>query len=301
MRIETDNPTRSMELEKFFLEVYAPLRLVGRSMRTRTLYLYSIALFSEYLKRPAMLSDLTDIVVSQHIAGLIAVGYRPASVNKEKCQLCALWNLAARKKYVDEFPEVRAVPEPEVIPLAWSFEEMWRLRISCNFETGDYSGVPANKWWLALHAVLWTTGERITATMKLKFSEVQGDKIIFLPETRKGGVKANICSVPQYVVDAIETIREPRRAVVFVWPYSETYLYRVYGKILRRAELDTSARSKFHRIRRSHATHLTNAGGNATRSLGHSSAEVTAAYLDVTKIPSKADLLPHFGDFNGTI
>lgn len=284
-----------MLLKDFLENVYLPLRLLGRSQRTVILYRYSIELFSESLGRPAELKDLTDLVVSTHLATLLASGKRPAGVNKERSQLLALWNLAARKKYVDEFPEVRAVPEPEVIPVAWSIEELWRLRISCNYVPGDYDGVPANKWWLALHCVLWATGERISATMRMKFSAISGDSITFPAEDRKGSTKANVCRVQPYVNDAIDAIRKPERAIVFPWPHSETYLYRVYGIILKRAELDTSSRSKFHRMRRSHATHLKIAGGDPTQSLGHASPQTTEAYLDRRLLPMSESKLPVFG------
>jgi integrase len=51
---------------------------------------------------------------------------------------------------------------------------------------------------------------------------------------------------------------------------------------LKLAGLPTDAKSKFQRIRRSHATHLHIAGGDATASLGHSSDSITRRhYLDV--------------------
>lgn len=285
-----------MLLADFFRDVYHPLRLLGRSHRTTELYAYSIRLFEDFLGREAQIADLTDLNVSRHLARLLAQGRRPAGVNKERDQLLALWRLAARKRLIDQFPEVRRVHEPEVLPVAWSFEEMWRLRISCNYVPGEYSGIPARLWWLAMHELLWATGERIAAVMLSKWSDFSGNVIIFPADSRKGRSKANVCHLPENAVSAIEAIRAPARERIFAWPFSESYIYRVYHTILERAELDTSSRSKFHRMRRSHATHLRAAGGDPQLSLGHSNPSVTARYIDERFLPKpSAGLLGEFG------
>lgn len=279
----------------FFTNVYKPTRLLGRSQRTIDLYLASVEGFSRYLRRPATVADLTDSTVGQYLQNLLDRGRSAATVNKERSQLLAIWRMAARKKLVEEWPEIRPVPEPEVLPVAWTLEELWRLRISCNMQPGNYAGVPANRWWLALHCVLWSTGERISAVMHLKWSDISGDCVTYRAETRKGGTQPNQCRIPDYAVDSLQMIREPIREPVFPWTMGETYLYRVYHTILERAELDTSARSKFHRIRRSHATHLKLAGGDPTSSLKHSDPAITLRYIDPRQMPKPADILPHFG------
>jgi integrase len=284
-----------MQIDEFFATYYQPIRLLGRSPRTTELYQASIRNLSKYLGRPAELTDLRDEIIGRYIQHLVEIGRRPAGCNKELAQLTAIWRLAARKRMVEEWPEIRRLPEPEVLPVAWTMEELWRLRISCNYVPGDYNGVPANRWWLALHAVLWSTGERITAAMRLLWGDICGDVIQFRAENRKGGTNPNAVTVPVYVVESLELIRQPDRCEIFRWPYTETYLYRTYHGILERAELDTSARSKFHRIRRSHATHLKLAGGDPTSSLKHSDPATTLRYIDYRQLPRPAELLPEFG------
>lgn len=284
-----------MQIDRFFEDYYRPIRLLGRSPRTVTLYQTSIRGLSRWLGRDAELSDFCDKTIGQYIQHLVESGRRPAGCNKELSQLCAIWRLACRKKMVSDWPEIRRLPEPEVIPVAWTMEELWRLRISCNMQRGNYLGVPANRWWIALHCVLWSTGERISAAMQLHWADIQGDCVVFRAETRKGGTKPNHCRLPDYAVEALDLIREPTRNVVFPWGMGETYLYRVYHTILERAELDTSARSKFHRIRRSHATHLKLAGGDPTFSLKHADPAITLRYIDPSKLPAAADILPKFG------
>lgn len=290
-----------MLLSDFFEDVYKPLRLLNRSKRTVQLFRYSIRLFGETLGRPATLEDLTDLEVSKHLQRLLAEKRKPAGVNKERRQLVALWNLAAKKRLVEEFPVLPTVHEPEQLPKAWTIEELWRLRISCNMQPGAYDGVPARLWWLALHHVLFATGERIAAVLQLRWSDISGEVVVFPAEIRKGSKRASVATLTKQAIKSLAEIREPRRDLVFPWPFSQTYIYHVYRQILQRAELEDDAKSMFHRMRRSHATHLKAAGGDPTASLGHASAVTTARYLDRRLLPNNsAQLLENCQDF-GTI
>lgn len=284
-----------MLLLDFFRTVYRPLRLLGRSPKTVQLYEESIRIFGRYLGRLATLDDLTDAQVAAFLQHLLDNGYRPGGANKHRAQLCALWNFAARKRFVNEFPTLRPLPEPEQIPRAWTLHELWRIKISCNYVSGNYEGIPANLWWIALHHVLWATGERISATLSARWCDLYEGSICFRAETRKGGVRAKVCHLPEDALEAVERIRLPERELIFPWPKHPTYIWAVYRKILKRAELDHDSRSLFHKMRRSHATHLQIHGGNPQTSLGHSSPAVTAKYVDVAKLPRQDHLLPHFG------
>lgn len=64
-------------------------------------------------------------------------------------------------------------------------------------------------------------------------------------------------------------------------PQSQTFhgtWYYHLRAILGLAGLPTDRRSMFHRIRRTHATHLYVRGGDPTQSLGHASDAMTRAY-----------------------
>lgn len=82
-------------------------------------------------------------------------------------------------------------------------------------------------------------------------------------------------------------------AATFEWPYCKTYLWLMFGKLLRQAGLPNGRRDKFHKIRRSVASWFEVAGGNATELLGHSGREITRLYLDPTicQKPQAADRL----------
>ena len=71
-------------------------------------------------------------------------------------------------------------------------------------------------------------------------------------------------------------------ALFFPWPYSHTYMWRNLSRIQALAGLPTDAQSKFHRIRRTVASHAEPAGGNAAAMLRRSNreiAEVTAEHF----------------------
>lgn len=82
-------------------------------------------------------------------------------------------------------------------------------------------------------------------------------------------------------------------AAMWPWPYSKDYIWIRYREIRRRAGLPIDRRSSFHRMRRSVASHLEAAGGDATAALGHESRRITMSYLDPTicKPPQATDLL----------
>jgi integrase len=270
-----------MLLVEFFHEVYKPLRLLGRSARTETLYLYSIRLYSETLGRPATLEDLSDILVAKHLQRLIDQKRSPHGVNKERAQLCAIWNFAAKKRLVDEFPSVPTIDAPENPPIAWSQKQLNDLFQSCKQENGQISGIPASDWWYTKHCVLWDTGERIGATMQIKWDDLSEGWLTVKAEYRKRKKRTVQTKLHEATLDSLQEL--PRVSdLIFPWSFSETYLYRVYNRILKRAGLPTDSRSKFHRMRKSVASHFHAAGGDATMALGHSSNAITRkCYLDV--------------------
>lgn len=282
-----------MNLHQFFSNLYKPLRLLGRSSRTVVLYEYSIKLFGRSLGREPVLEDLNDIEVANHLQTLLDEGRSPHGVRKERSQLLAIWNFAARKRYVHNFPEVPPIVAPMQTPKAWTRGELESLFSACRCEGGAIGGVPARRWWYAIHCVLWDTGERIGAILQLSWADLDDDWLTIRAEYRKGRRVDRVVKLHPMTVEAIRLLSQ-KNDLIFPWPYSDTYLYRVYNRILRRAGLPTDSKSKFHRMRRSFASHLHAAGADATAACGHSSDEVTRkSYLDprIATSAQPADIL----------
>lgn len=280
-------------LKVFFDEQYRPLRLLGKSERTVILYEYSIRLFGQTLGRPPTLADLNDLTVAKHLQKLLDQDRSPHGVNKERSQLLAIWRFAAQKRKVEEYPAVPTIIAPEVIPEAWTRDQLASLFRSCRRESGDLCDIPAGDWWFAIHCVLWDTGERIGALLQVRWEDLSDDWLTVQAKYRKGKRSANRIRLHERTIESFATF--PRKhGLIFDWPYSHTYLYRIYNRILERAELPTNKNSKFHRMRRSVASHLHAAGGDATAALKHSSDAITRrSYLDprIAGITQPKDIL----------
>jgi len=279
-------------LDQFFDEIYRPIRLRGRSSRTVDLYRASIRMLSRWLGRDARLDDLEDSRICRYLLSL-EDRLSPYSIAKERSQLCAMWNCAARRKFIDRFPDVPSSPLPRRVPIAWTEEELTRLIAACQRERGSYDGVPAGRWWVALHRILWDTGERIGAAIGVEWSDLRADWLIVRAELRKGK-RADVCHrLAADTMESLDSIRLPARKSIFPWPYSPSYLWHVYGLILDAAWLPNDRKHKFHCMRKSVASHLKAAGGDPQLALGHTDPRTTAAYLDprIVDAPQPADLL----------
>jgi integrase len=291
---ETATPS-DQSLRWFFNSYYLPLKLRTRAKNTRRLYEFSVRNLGNFLGREPMLDDLSDDATSRLMSWMIERGLSPYTANKERSQLLAIWRFACRKGFLKEWPDVEPEIEPERTPRAWTVDDLGHLWAACDVAPGTIGGVRACDWWRALHLVLWFTAERIGAVMQLRWTDfdAQSGWLIVRAESRKGGRADKPARLPAEAVEALERIRQPERELIFQWDLSDGYIYRRYNRILKSAGLATDAKSKFHRMRKSAASHFEAGNGNATALLGHSSRAVTLSYLDprICKPPQAADVL----------
>ena len=272
-----------MKLIDLFETLFLPLKLRSKSPNTVRLYRHTINSFSRHLGRPATTDDLTDTTVALYLSQYLAGGRSPHTVERERCTLLSLWRWAARRKIVETWPDIEPTKCPQRVPEAWTEEQLHRLFETLAHVLGNIGEIPAAAWWTALHWIAWDTGERISAILGIRWADVDLRRkyIICRAETRKGGATDRLYEVSAECVSAMKAVRVmPLPELVLPWPYAKTYLWQRYAKILRRAGLPSTRTSKFHRIRRSVASHLEANGGNATEALGHSARKVTKAYLD---------------------
>lgn len=277
-----NNLNESSAVADVYRDHYRVQCLPDGSPRTDFQYEVQFRHFDRWLGRTATLADLSDQVVGQFL-----IQHRKdrtaRTANKAFYCLTAVWKYAADLHLVDKRPTLRCFPEPERIPRAWLLEELQRLLQTCAAQTGDIDGVPAGKWWLAIHWVWWSTGERRAATLQIEIANVclPRAEILVQAEIRKGRRRDMLYRLLPQAVDSVREIYDPARKRLFPWPFCETTFYNHYGRILRQAGLPDDRYSKPQRMRRSFASHLEAAGGNATEALGHCSRGVTKrAYLD---------------------
>lgn len=284
-----------LTLKAFFSDYFAPLFLRARTYNTRRLYHTTINNLERFLGREPRLSDLDDLTINRYLDWFRQLPRSPYSVNKERSNVLAVWRFACRKGFLSIWPDIEADPQPERIPLAWTANEICALFTSLEKLEGKICGIPSRHWWKALLWICWDTGERISAARSIEWENVDldGGWVHIPAERRKGGRRDRLYKLAPDTLQLLRLIHVTEKGPVFPWPYSPNYLWNLYEKILERAGLPTDRKSKFHRIRKSVASHCEAAGQNATEILGHSSRSVTRAYLDprIVKTPQASDVL----------
>jgi integrase len=288
---------RNMTLETFLTDYYVPLRLRGRSKESVRLLKHAITQFGKWLGRPATLDDFDDLVVSRFLCKR-AEKLAPESVARERSGLIALWNLAQARGMVRLRPCVSPELIPEKTPRALHEEELARLFEVAGRMPGWVGPIPAKLYFPTLIAVLFYSGERITATLSIPRDKYRRPWIVVPPHTRKGKRKERAYELPPWVCDMIDEMLTYHRApVLFFWGCSMNALRKRWKTITRRAGLGEGREVQFHVIRKSTASHLHAAGGDATAYLGHSSDAVTRKnYLSPAVIgknkPKPWEMLP---------
>lgn len=251
-----------------------------------------IVQFGLTMGRISVVDDFSDENMMRHATRRLAEGRARATVSPEFCKLLALWRFAAKKRLIDQWPTVRPPRVPDRVAMAWTKEELAKV-FSVAHLAGPVGDVPGYVWWGALLSVLWFTGERIAAALKIEWAgvDLHGLTILIPAEDRKGQTCDRLYPIAQDTADLLTKL--PRDRKPFHWPYHESTIWNRYGRLLKLAGLPHDRRSKFHRIRKSTASHYEAAGGNATEFLGHSSRKVTRVYLDprICKPISAVDLL----------
>ena len=178
--------------------------------------------------------------------------------------------------------------------------QLERLLRACGEQEGKIAGVSASTWWTALHGVFWDSGERTGAVLQLRLEDYD-------PATGEVFVPAENRKIP---VDRLYVLTDPTRAelakmltperdLLFAFPWCLGTFYNHYTKLLKSAGLPSTRQDKPQKMRRSFASHLEAAGGNATEALQHSSRRVTErSYIDpsIVKKPAPNRLLFRIGE-----
>jgi integrase len=290
----------------YFTEVYERLKLGGASANCKAQYRQNIAALERFLTRPATLADLTDDCVTAFLGWLQGTPTKgdstrsPATVNTVRKQILALWRYAARKRHVEEFPDVAKAKEFKRIPSAWTIQEVGRLIETVRtIEANDRADakmageIRAGDWWTALILTIYDTAIRIGAALQLRVSDYNRQThVLRVPaEFQKQGAD-QVFKVSDQTAAALCVLidADPKRELLFPCPVSKCALYYNLDRMLEAAGLPSTRRDKFHKLRRTSATlaELFVGRGTATHHLGHSGPGVTAAYIDTSHMPESA-------------
>jgi len=275
------------------LPKYMAVTNPGGKPHTTRLHTLAITRFGESLGKVPTVDDLTDENLGLHAQKRLADGKARDTVSGEQKKLLAQWKFYARRGYTKVWPECKPISRVNRIPKAWTQAEFDCLYRACEL-SGPVDSTPGVVWWRCLLSCLFFTGERIGAMMQIEWSGCDLDAgWLELPaELRKGGASDRQYRIPPETIKLLRKMPQKKRGP-FDCEMCKATLYHRFGRILKAAGLPTDRRSKFHRIRRTTASHFQAAGGNAQELLGHSSPAVTARYLDpkIIKQIQAVDLL----------
>lgn len=281
-RKDAYRPPEPIEGSLWHLFVTSYKRRHRSSARTEFQYRVQLNHFAKSIGHEPTLGDLTDAALEAFVEDRAAKVAAPTA-NKAYWALTALWRHAYDLGLVKLRPTIQPLPEPDAIPFAWLKEEIEALLQACSAVEGQIDGVPARLWWLGLHWFIWSTGERIGAVLAIKRTDVHlGRGEAFVPAAvRKGRRKPKLYPLLPQAVEILGQADAFERDLLFPWSMDQSTLYGRYKRILAAAGLPTDRKCKFHRMRRSFASYIEAAGGNATMALGHSTRRIAErSYLD---------------------
>lgn len=241
----------------------------------------------------ALVSDLSDdglILMEKALLDRMAV----PTVNSQVSRVKAVWRWLAQRGHIQTWPTIPRLREPEPHHRAWDVNQIRCLLDACEQMPGQYSGIDASIWWRMWHLVQWQTGERTGGMLSLRWDWLVRDGLDVPPEARKGG-KSMYYRLSQSLLDDLREFAIPRRELLFPWPLSRASLWNHYGRLLLRACLPNTRKSKPQKMRRTHLTHWAAGGGDPVSRAKHASAETTRMYyLDQSLIPQPdpSEILP---------
>ena len=297
-----------MELQNLLTERYAILHnLCDRSV---ILFTHTIDRLSDFLGRPAQVSDLDDLTVSRFVRWRSITPHRgrvpaPATVRKDMAHLVSLWNHAARKRMPGangeplEFPDLprNLIRVPTRPPRGYTAEEVSLMVKEARRRSRPIGPVPGAWFWESLILAAWYTGERIGGLLRVRWSEVDlpAGRITFLGETRKGGVETISRAIPESLGELLARHRRAPNDYAWPWLSHRKTQGTIYQSIRLLCEDARVKPRGFHAIRKASGSYVARAGGDATAHLSHADSKTTRKhYLDesITGQQSALDYLP---------
>lgn len=268
------------------VERYRDLRNLGD--KSMALYAMLLRRFEAHVGHTPTVADLDDLVVSRYLRVRATQTWRgrtvsPASVQKDKVMLQAIWNLAARKRWVAEFPELPRLKVPQRLPIgrAYTADDVGKLVRRARTRKGTTGGHPSAWWWTTLIWTAYLTAERKSALLALRWGQVDLDRctVVFLGATRKNATRDISRQITPELARMLAVRKGPPEALVWAWDRHPQSLYTSLKVLCRLAGVQYRG---FHGLRRTAASYAALAGGRAaaTQLLDHADPNLQEVYVD---------------------
>lgn len=268
------------------VERYRDLRNLGE--KSMVLYAMLLNRLEVHLGHVPTVADLDDLTISRYLRARATQTWRgrpisTASVQKDKVMLQAVWNLAARKRWVQEFPELPRLKVPKRLPVgrAYTSDDVAKLIIRAKRRKGTTGGRPSCWWWSTLIYTAYLTAERKSALLALRWGQVDLERceVVFLGDTRKGRTRDISRQITPDLARLLAPQKGPPEALVWGWNRHSQSIYTSLKVLCRLAGVQYRG---FHGLRRTAASYAALAGGRsaATQLLDHADPNLQQVYVD---------------------
>ena len=213
-------------------------------------------------------------------------------VNKNRRELLILWNHAYANAVIEQDSRrVRRFKQLQIIPVAWTADELSRLVEACYSLDGYFTnGIRRAAFWELLIRLAYDTGLRRGDLLSLHFDQLRDDGQIVLHQRKTGWI--HICGPLRIeTVEILHATLPPERELLCPFTSGWSVFYDWWHRI--RDAAGVSKDGALHKIRKTAASYVErDHPGTAMVFLGHRTPGVAYRhYVDPTIATSNTPLL----------
>jgi|SRR6185503_1999540 len=235
---------------------------------------HTVTIFDSWLGYQSTSADLEEDRVSSWIAWL-EQRYSPRTRSGLRSNLICLWRFLAEFKEVAWPGRLRKAPKPEPQPVAWTLDELRKLRLAAMAASGFIkNGASRRLYLVTLLDAAYESGLRRGDLWRLEQSSFLSNGVIVLRQNKTGWPHE-----PQVNQETLNAIRLLPGQNPLKWPGTEKGFYECWRIWMLRPS--GVRRGVLQQIRRTGATQLESIRpADTQRYLGHKTAEMKKHYID---------------------
>lgn len=233
----------------------------------------TVSLLSQFLERPAELSDLNDDTINRWIEWLATTNGKHGRPRKRRTiftqrnNIILVWNFACESDRLSQEPKrVKRIKLPVTLPEAWTEQQMATWLAACDKIDGFVASclAPARLVMRAYSLVAWDTAARACDLLhNLKWSEISAEGALVIVQEKTG--YPVLCRLRPETMAAIEELCK-LSGKDEVFPFRRETLLHHWNKVKAICGLDGTPK----KIRKTRATSAEQRDrGSAPAILGH--------------------------------